>query len=180
PSPSGEYQYLYDHNANRLSGHTVRWPSTIPVITNGIPGAEAATSRWGLSFSFGAGGGITMQYFNSNSLCGQTVTRFTTAGRIVGAAISINRDQTRCTGGLGNTITHEVAHAIGYFGHTNDGGLMDPAGGNGGITSPVMNMINLLYSLSPGTDITSRLSLKVRPGGRYNRLGTEIITEVSH
>jgi hypothetical protein len=55
---------------------------------------------------------------------------------------------------------------------------MGPAGGNGAITSPVSNMINLLYSLSPGTDITSRLSSKIRPGGRYNRFGTEIITEV--
>lgn len=180
PTPSGDYQYLYDHNANRLSGHTIRWPSTIPVNTNGLPGAEDATRRWGLPFSFGASGGITMQWFNSNLYCGETVTSYTSSGRIVGARISINRDQRRCTGGISNTITHEVGHAIGFFGHTSDGGLMDPAGGNGGITSPVMNMINLLYSLPVGTDINARLSQKIRPGGRYNRLGNEIITEVFH
>jgi hypothetical protein len=54
-----------------------------------------------------------------------------------------------------NTIAHEVGHAIGVFGHTIDGGLMDVDGGNGQITEPVATAITYIYSVPPGTDLTA-------------------------
>jgi hypothetical protein len=46
-SPSADYQFLYDHKASVLDGHTVRWgTNTVKVFTNNIPGAEAAINRW--------------------------------------------------------------------------------------------------------------------------------------
>ena len=44
---NGDYRFLYDHNAQQLDGHTIRWDSnTIKVYTGGIPGAESAVNRW--------------------------------------------------------------------------------------------------------------------------------------
>ena len=73
-------------------------------------------------------------------------------------------------------MTHEIGHCIGVFRHTTDGGLMDAtAAGSSEITSPIRNMISLLYSLDPGTDINSELSRSVaqrnRKSGKYDRHG---------
>ena len=67
-----------------------------------------------------------------------------------------------------HTVTHETAHAIGFLGHTDDGGLMDPDGGNGNITSLVSGVLRDLYHFSPGTVVTAqakRLGLQ-RSGGK--------------
>jgi hypothetical protein len=66
------------------------------------------------------------------------------------------------------TVTHETAHAIGFLGHTTDGGLMDDDGGDGEITPTVTQVLRDLYALPPGTLVsaqTKRLGLR-RPGGR--------------
>ena len=63
---------------------------------------------------------------------------------------------------------HETAHAIGFLGHTSDGGLMDPDGGNGQITPLVSGVLTDLYSLAPGTSVNAqvpRFGLR-RPGGK--------------
>ena len=59
-------------------------------------------------------------------------------------------------------MTHEAGHCIGILGHTSDGGLMDAtANGSTKFTAPIRNMLSLLYSLAPGTDINSKLSRSV-------------------
>jgi hypothetical protein len=57
-----------------------------------------------------------------------------------------------------HTVTHETAHAIGFFGHTDDGGLMDPDGGNGNITSLVSGVLRDLYHFSPARSSPRRRS----------------------
>ena len=58
-----------------------------------------------------------------------------------------------------DTVTHEVGHCIGFHGETHDGGVMDlTTAGSSEITTPVREMISLLYALPVGHDITSRLA----------------------
>jgi len=49
---------------------------------------------------------------------------------------------------------HELGHAVGFGGHTNDGGVMDPAPRNMTITSTVRDMVSTLYSLPIGYALT--------------------------
>jgi hypothetical protein len=183
----GDYNFLYEHNAKELDGHTIRWGSnTVNVYAGGIPGVETAVSRWAgpVNFNFVGsppGDGITFASTNSAGYCGLTNTYYFTSGRISRAMIYINADQTRCRGGLDNTLTHETAHALGFFGHTADGALMDPDGGNGTITSSLRNFMSLLYAHAPGYDINSLLSLQRKLGtSRYQPNGTEVRVRVDY
>jgi hypothetical protein len=158
--PSGDYNYLNQHNASFNNGIIIRWQTPILVNTNGISGAEDAMRQWGLPFTFvnyNPAEGITLNIGNPGpGACGVTYSQWNSAnGRIVSANIIISSNLQGCVG----TITHETGHAIGFENHTTDGGLMDADGGNGQITSPVRNMINLLYSLPIGTNITPVLSI---------------------
>jgi hypothetical protein len=181
---SADFRFLNDHNANQLSGHTVRWESSnIKVYTAGLPGAEAAINRWAgpVSFTFVSSppaDGISFKLASSNSLCGLTNTFYFNSGKITQAVVSIF-DQTFCRGGLPNTLAHETAHALGFFGHTADGGLMDPDGGNGNISTQERTFMSLLYSQPFGWDITPFLSLNAKlTSGRYQPNGTQIIMRV--
>ena len=82
-------------------------------------------------------------------------------------------------------MTHEIGHCIGVFKHTADGGLMDAtAAGTSDITSPIRNMISLLYSLSPGTNINSKFrspSAKRRSkSNKYDPAGTKLYSGSSY
>ena len=169
--PSGDYQYLYDRNASAFSGYTWRWPSkTIKVSGADYSGWRSEFNRWPtVGFSFGASGGITIAYDSAASPnCGDALPRWYTNGEIFSCRIRINPNYDPFGYSCEGVIAHEVGHCIGVYNHTADGGLMDPcpACGNGQITSPVRNMISLLYSLPPGTDINSRLS---RRKARHDR-----------
>ena len=52
------------------------------------------------------------------------------------------------------------------------------------LTSSVRSMINLLYSLSPGTNIRPKLSLparmRARPARRQNSKGSDVITFIDY
>jgi hypothetical protein len=180
---SADYNYLNLHNAQYLDGHTIRWLGTINVFTNNIPGAEAAFNRWGLSFNFinyEPGEGVTLAYTSSEAYCGVSYIYYYTSGRLFRVNILIARNQQNCAGGLDNTLAHEAGHAVGYLGHSSDGGLMDPTGGSGVITTAVRNMVSLLYSMAPGTDINPFISRKATLFGKYRNGGTEIIMRVEH
>jgi hypothetical protein len=186
-STSADYQFLYDHNAKNLDGHTIRWDSnTIPVHTGGIPGAEKAISRWAgpVNFNFvnaPPSEGVSLSYTNNSGYCGVTTYYYYNSGRLYKAVVRIDNDQTRCRGGLDNSITHEMGHALGFFGHTSDGALMDPDGGNGEMTSQLRSFMNLLYSAPYGTDISPYLSLKkMMTFERYQPNGTQTITGVEY
>jgi hypothetical protein len=158
--PDGDYNYLNERNASYNNGVIIRWETPILVNTHGISGAENSFRQWGVPFTFvgyDPAEGITVNIGNPGpGNCGVTNANwYRSNGRMTSATIIINSDLRRCV----NTITHEAGHAIGIHGHTSDGGLMDPAGGNGQITLPVRNMINLLYALPVGTNITPRLSV---------------------
>jgi hypothetical protein len=185
---SANYQFLYDHNANALNGHTVRWESNnIKVYTAGISGAEAAVNRWAGPVNFTFVGsppsdGISFSWTSSGgNICGVTNTYYLNSGKITQASVQISINQNGCRGGLNNTVSHETAHALGFFGHTADGGLMDPDGGNSIITTPVSNFMSLLYSRPYGWDITPFLSLKINPTSTlYQRNGTQTLVRVDY
>ena len=176
--PSADYQYLYDKNAYALSGHTVRWNSK----TIQVSGADreshwrSAVNRWPtVSFSHvssppSLGNGIEIVGYEANGsgsmtsgTCGYASSSYWSDGRMATSEIKINSNINNMgCGPQGSTMTHEVGHAIGMLGHSSDGGLMDAkASGSTAITTPVRNMISLLYSLAPGTDINSKLSSSV-------------------
>ena len=50
--PSGDYNYLNQHNASFNNGIIIRWQTPILVNTNGISGAEDSMRQWGLPFTF--------------------------------------------------------------------------------------------------------------------------------
>lgn len=158
-SSTGDFSYLYQHNARFNDGVIIRWQTPILVNTNGIPGAEDSFRQWGLPFSFvnyNPPEGIVVTIGDPGpGTCGVTYSQWVRSnGRMVSANIIINPNLQGCV----QTITHEAGHAIGFEDHTADGGLMDPNGGNGQITAADRNMINLLYSLPIGTIVNQLLS----------------------
>ena len=183
---SSDFRFLYDHNANLLGGYTVRWETnTVKVYTAGIPGAEAALNRWNSTANFVFVGsppsdGISFSVINSSTYCGVTNTYYLNSGKITQAVVQIAADQSNCRGGLANTLAHETAHALGFFGHTADGGLMDPDGGNGSITSPVRNFFSLLYSHPYGWNIAPFLPSTKLPSGLYQANGNQVRVRVDY
>jgi hypothetical protein len=186
-SSSTDYRFLYDHNANLLGGYTIRWETnTVKVFTNGISGAEAAINRWSgpvniVFVNSPPSDGVSFSLTNSSSYCGVTNTYYLNSGKITQAVVRIAADQSNCRGGMDNTLSHEMAHALGFFGHTSDGGLMDPDGGNSTITTAVRNFFSLLYSQPYGWNISSYLSSQMKlPSGLYQANGTQVRVRVDY
>lgn len=184
-STTSDYQFLYDHNAKELDGHTIRWASNdIKVYTGGISGAEKAINRWAgpVSFTYVSSPpseGVSFSYTASVQYCGVTYLNYLNSGRVTKATVYISINQLFCRGGLENTITHEMAHALGFMDHTSDGSLMDPDGGDGTITPRLRNFMSLLYSMPYGTNIKPYLGLRIQgPEERYQANGTRIIERV--
>jgi len=156
--------FLFDHNASINGGVLTRWPSVpVTVDTGQIPDAEAKFNRWrdatggSVSFVFtGAGAGVRVRLGGAiPDTCAETVVFFTAGGSVTRAEVSLTPiwNTAVCV----ETVAHEAGHSIGFFGHTSDGGLMDPDGGNGQITGQVANMMRTLYSNPPGTMVKSAL-----------------------
>jgi hypothetical protein len=167
PSDAINYALLRELNADYFSGKTVRWSSTtISVYNAGVPDAEAGVLAWSTAtnglfqFQFvssppAVGITIRTKNFPNPSICGGTPVSFTTGGVIVSATIEVDpigQNPSACV----QTVTHEMGHALGLLGHTHDGGLMDPNGGNGQITEAVKQFFRDLYSLPPGTDVSGK------------------------
>ena len=185
-----DYAYLYAHNASRLGGRTIRWgSSTVSVSAAGFSGAANAINRWNsasggnLRFAYTSGGAnITISWANlSQGLCGVTYWWYTSAGYIVRAQVYINRNATGCRSGLAATLTHEAAHACGYYGHDGEGIMGPVSNGDTEITSRQGKFFRLLYSLAPGTDIRGYLKLKkTGRDDRFDPSGRKIYKEISY
>ena len=168
--PSGNYDYLCKYNeCDRFSYRIRRWRtnsvniiSTNSIYYNGLRGS------WPVNLNLGSRGGITIES-GSGNWCGAAMPLMYTDGTIRACRIKINNvaHAARRCGLLKATVIHEVGHCLGFLGHTTDGGLMDATANQAtGANSNTRNMISLLYSLPPGTDISRRLST-------FNRSGTE-------
>ena len=164
-----DFDYLFKHNAYRLNGLTARWPTqTITVSGANSKSWQKAIRRWpAINFRFVASDGdINIRYFESNDWCGNAISHRTSAGTIDYCEVQINRkieiSRNRTCRDHRDVVMHEVGHCIGFFRHTSDGGIMDATvGADQTLTRPVRDMINLLYSLPPGTDIKHQLSVQL-------------------
>ena len=191
---SGNYKYLNKHNAYRYSGRVARWASTRVSVSGASGDLRDAVNRWPkLRFNFvGSRGDIDIKWGDSTDWCGLAYTYVNSSREIYKCNIKINRERewedgesVWTCGDYTNTVTHEIGHCIGLFKHTSDGGLMDAtAAGSNELTSHVRSMINLLYSLSPGTNIRSKLSLPVRMRARsasgQDSTGSDVITFIDY
>jgi hypothetical protein len=168
---------LFEFNAQQNGGRTVRWPNLpVRVFLGGGAARPDEVNIWmaatdgAVTFTFvGSAGAANVRFgFRSGTdICGVTFLEFTDEGDLTQADVQVSQSIYRgpqCQ----RTVTHETAHAIGFLGHTADGGLMDPDGGDGGITPLVAGVLRDLYRLAPGTFVsaeTKRLGLR-RPGGK--------------
>ena len=163
-----DYQYLCKHNeCSTFSNRTTRWASkTINVYSHNPALYTGLQGNWPVAFNLGATGGITIRY-GSGGWCGAAYPVKYRDGTIRQCLILINvrHDELSC-GSQISTVIHELGHCIGFFAHTTDEGIMDAmANGAAGTNATVRNMISLLYSLPPGTDISSRMRSYSRKGG---------------
>lgn len=167
---------LIELNASVNDGRTLRWTLLpIPVFLNGLA-RRGEVTEWteatgGLvTFTFvGARPARGISFRLSSRLradeCGVTSVCCAPApgGEIQFADVDLNVDlfdSPFCP----RLATHEVGHAIGVLSHTADGGLMDPAGGNGRITARVAQMLRNLYLLPPGTFVGQARQARVSLG----------------
>lgn len=168
---------LYEFNAKENGGRTVRWRN-LPVrvfLGDGVARADEV-SIWtsatdgAVTFAFVGSAGVANVTFGFRSgadICGVSFVEFTDDGDMTVADVQVSRSIYRgpqCQ----RTVTHETAHVIGFLGHTSDGGLMDPDGGDGAITPLVGGVLRDLYRTGPGTSVsaeTRRFGLR-RPGAK--------------
>lgn len=168
---------LFEFNAQQNGGRTVRW-ANLPVrvfLGGGVARADEVTLWTGetggaVTFSIVGSAGsadIVFGFRSGTDICGVSSIEFNDKGQLTSVDVLVSQAIYRgpqCV----RTVTHETAHAIGFLGHTSEGGLMDDDGGNGAITPLVTGVLRDLYSLPPNTLVsaeTRRLALR-RPGGR--------------
>ena len=146
-------------------GKTMRWPNgTVAVYDEtGFAGLQSALSAWNaviggpvvfaLSSDPSSPITITLDSTLASSVCGNASygIRVGTGGdnAIYQCIVRINP----ACGLVTPIYAHEMGHCIGFFAHTQDGGLMDANTGNGQITTEDTTMIHHLYELPVGTYI---------------------------
>ncbi len=167
---------LFEFNAQNNGGRTIRWRNLPVRVFLGSAARPDEVNTWtaatdgAVTFTFVGSAGVANVRFGFRSgsdICGVTYVEFTDEGDLTSAEVQVSQPIYRgpqCQ----RTVTHETAHAIGFLGHTSDGGLMDADGGNGVITPLVTGVLRDLYHLPPGTTVsaeTKRFGLR-RPGGK--------------
>ena len=145
-------------------GKTMRWPNgTVSVYDEtGFNGLQSALSVWNTAIG---GPGVLAQSSDPSSPI--TISLDSTLASVCGDASygihtgtggdnSIYQCIIRINSTCGLVIpiyAHEIGHCIGFFAHTQDGGLMDANTGNGQISTEDTTMIHHLYELPVGTYI---------------------------
>ena len=164
--PSGDYNYLCKHNeCTKFSNRTRRWPSTT-IQVSGASRTEwrEGARRWPtVSFSFVGSApaqGIQIMGYSSKyrNWCGWAVPYMYSSGEYAKCEIYVHSDINNMNCTHADLMEHEIGHCIGFLRHTDDKTVMNKYVGAGPRTSAVTNMIRLLYSLSPGTNISSKLT----------------------
>jgi hypothetical protein len=167
---------LFEFNAQQNNGRTIRWPALPIRVFLGVGARADEVNVWtsatngAVTFVFvssPAGADITFSPQSATDVCGVTFVDYDENGNMTAAETRLSQSIYRgpqCQ----RTVTHESAHAIGFLGHTSDGGLMDADGGNGTITPLVAGVLTDLYHLPPGTAVSSEAKAfgLGRPGGR--------------
>jgi hypothetical protein len=168
---------LFEFNAQQNGGRTVRW-ANLPVrvhLGGGVARADevaiwSAATNGAVTFAFvstPAAANITFAYRSGTDICGVTFVEFDDDGAFTTVGVQVSQAIYRgpqCQ----RTVTHESAHAIGFLGHTSEGALMDPDGGNGEITPLVVGVLSDLYHFPAGTRVSAeavQFGLR-RPGGK--------------
>jgi len=154
-------------NASKNENRTIRFSvNPIPVYIKNIPDGKDEVMLWTqatdgvIQFTFvddDPQNGIAVRYGIEGPLvCGVTYEPSWKDGVITKASIEIDPKAVipLPTSGCKQTVAHEVGHALGLFGHTNDGGMMDPDAGNGKLSPQTKRVMKLLYSLPPNTDVS--------------------------
>jgi hypothetical protein len=166
--PYGDYNYLCKYNECAVYGLpyiTNRWNSS-SINVEGITGSlRDAVNRWPtVSFNHGTSGDISISLgYLPPYTCGRAATILWSDGITRSCEITINSNfyyDSFCKDhDLGTVVAHEVGHCIGFWKHTDEGGMMDIGSkATNVITNNYTGMLSLLYSLAPGTDIRSKLT----------------------
>ena len=126
------------------SGERVQWWPTVSFSFVGSAPAQGIQIM-----------GYSSQYRNA---CGWAVPYMYSSGEYVKCEIYVHSDigNMNCT--HADLMEHEIGHCSGFARHTDDKTVMNKYVGVGPRTSAVTNMISLLYSLSPGKNISSKLT----------------------
>ena len=158
-----DWRNLYEHNAIASEGFTSRWPGRV-TICNVLP---EYSRRWEGCTS----GRIMFDFVNynpDNGISGYLATALKSVGlthvffnrgtkHFVKAEIFIHPDYWNPHQGP-HVWTHEMGHALGFYGHTDDGCIMDPTiQSRNYISDLVGRIMTHLYSYPPNTNVTSRM-----------------------
>jgi len=189
----GDYTYLNKHNAYLLDGHTIRWESKNIQVSGATGNWKSAVNRWPtvrfrhVGSPPSSGNGIEIIGYASMAACGTATHANWNDGRMAYCQVRIASDHSgKGCDSEAKTMTHEIGHCIGVFKHTADGGLMDATSASSDqITAPIRNMISLLYSLSPGTNINpqlnrSSLSVQRSKDNKYDPAGRRLYTYTTY
>jgi predicted Zn-dependent protease len=145
---------LFNYNAKFHDGRTGRWDKNPITVYDGIglPEIQSFLSEWSqylngrrLELTTNSSADITINYGER--------AETSVAGEPVFYKAWITMQNVPHYDGFKMTVKHEIGHAIGFSGHTSDGGLMDAYVASGNITSTVSAVVIKLYQLPPGTKV---------------------------